>query len=204
MVRAGVPDTIVKPGVYWTRDCTILAIVTVPFLLAQMPPYYILWGLCLPIRPFSYANSPKQRSFHSLRVCLATKATNVQASPLIVVVALYFPFILTEYQTVINTVELWKPLRQSFRAQFIVLVDSAHNPFVGVLPNWVEQLQVPGDFRAERATHKARVLEWYRRQANLTDHDWVLHLDEETEIDEYLMNTCLDFIERGSDDVGMV
>lgn len=99
MVRAGVPDAIVKPGAYWTRDCTILAIVTVPFLLAQMPPYYILWGLCLPIRPFSYANSPKQRSFRSLRVCLATKATNVQASSLlvVVVVALHFPFMLTEY-----------------------------------------------------------------------------------------------------------
>lgn len=78
MVRAGVVEAVVKPGVLWTPDCTIIAIVLVPFLIAQVPPYFILWGLCLPIRPFSYANSPKQRTFRSLRVCLVTKATNVQ------------------------------------------------------------------------------------------------------------------------------
>lgn len=120
-------------------------------------------------------------------------------------VYLILPFILTDwYQTVINTVDLWKPLNQSFRVKFVVVIDSPHNPFVGILPSWVEQLQVPSSFQAKHATHKARVLEWYRQNTDLTDQDWILHLDEETEIDEYLLNTCLDFIERGSEDVGMV
>ncbi|RAL11822.1 glycosyltransferase family 2 protein [Aspergillus homomorphus CBS 101889] len=179
MVWAGVPDAIVKPGVLWTRDCTIITLIIGPFLLAQFPPYYILWGMCLPVQPFSYANAPKQRSFRSFRVCLVTKATNIQG------------------------IELWKPLSQAFRITFVVVVDSAHNPFRDLLPSWVEQLQVPPSFQAERATHKARVLEWYRRHSNLTERDWVLHLDEETEIDDYLMQACLDFIERGSDDIGM-
>ncbi|RAH81616.1 hypothetical protein BO86DRAFT_379438 [Aspergillus japonicus CBS 114.51] len=186
MVWAGVPEAIVQPGVLWTRDCTIITLIITPFLLAQFPPYYILWGMCLPIRPFSYAQAPKQRSFRSLRVVLVTKATNIQGST-----------------TVLHTVELWKPLSQAFRLSFVVVVDSAHNPFTTLLPSWVEQLQCPPSFQAARATHKARVLEWYRRHSSLTDRDWVLHLDEETEIDDYLMQACLDFIERGSDDIGM-
>lgn len=204
MVRIGVPDAIVKPGVYWTNDCTIIAIVTVPFLLAQVPPYYILWGLCLPIRPFSYANSPKQRSFRSLRVCLATKATNVQVGPLTVGVTCISRSRsqVTRPSSTPSTCgsHSGSPSASSSSRSSIPPV----TPSSGSCPAGFEQLQVPVDFRAERATHKARVLERYRRQANLTDHDWVLHLDEETEIDEYLMKTCLDFIERGSDDVGMV
>lgn len=80
MVWAGVPEAIVQPGVLWTRDCTIITLIIAPFLLAQFPPYHILWGMCLPIRPFSYAQAPKQRSFRSLRVVLVTKATNIQGS----------------------------------------------------------------------------------------------------------------------------
>ncbi|RAH51197.1 glycosyltransferase family 2 protein [Aspergillus brunneoviolaceus CBS 621.78] len=192
MVWAGVPEAIVQPGVLWTRDCTIITLIITPFLLAQFPPYHILWGMCLPIRPFSYAQAPKQRSFRSLRVVLVTKATNIQGS--------IIPF---SASTVLNTVELWKPLSQVFRISFVVVIDSAHNPFTTLLPSWVEQLQCPPSFQAARATHKARVLEWYRRHSSLTDRDWVLHLDEETEIDDYLMQACLDFIERGSDDIGM-
>ncbi|RAH68773.1 glycosyltransferase family 2 protein [Aspergillus aculeatinus CBS 121060] len=190
MVWAGVPEAIVQPGVLWTRDCTIISLTITPFLLAQFPPYYILWGMCLPIRPFSYSQAPKQRSFRSLRVVLVTKATNIQGST-------------TPFSTYATSCPMLTETKRPSSTPFVVVVDSAHNPFTTLLPTWVEQLQCPPSFQAARATHKARVLEWYRRHSSLTDRDWVLHLDEETEIDDYLMQACLDFIERGSDDIGM-
>lgn len=76
----GFYDMFVKPGVLWTPDCTILAIIYAPFLLGQLPPYSILLGLCLPMRPFAYKKSPKGRYFRELKVCLVTKGTNVQVS----------------------------------------------------------------------------------------------------------------------------
>lgn len=79
-IWTGFYNMIVKPGVLWTPDCTILAIIYAPFLLGQLPPYSVLWGLCLPMRPFAYKKSPKGRYFRELKVCLVTKGTNVQAS----------------------------------------------------------------------------------------------------------------------------
>ena len=76
----GYYDMLVTPGVLWTPDCTILAIIYAPFLLGQLPPYSILWGLFLPMRPFAYKRSPKGRYFRELKVCLVTKGTNVQVS----------------------------------------------------------------------------------------------------------------------------
>ncbi|PYH80084.1 hypothetical protein BO82DRAFT_419015, partial [Aspergillus uvarum CBS 121591] len=35
------------------------------------------------------------------------------------------------------------------------------------------------------------------------EQDWVLHLDEETEITEEVLRACVDFIERGAEDIGM-
>lgn len=48
------------------------------FLLAQCPPYAHVWGLCLPMRPFEYAQAPKRRAVRALRVCLVTKGSNFQ------------------------------------------------------------------------------------------------------------------------------
>lgn len=47
-------------------------------LLGQLPPYASIFGLCLPMKPFAYARSPKRRSFQTLRICLVTKGTNFQ------------------------------------------------------------------------------------------------------------------------------
>lgn len=77
-IWTGAYHEVVVPDARWTPDCTVLAMILGPFLLFQLPPYYTLWGLCLPIRPFAYAKASKKRPFRSLRVCLVTKATNVQ------------------------------------------------------------------------------------------------------------------------------
>ncbi|RAH67809.1 glycosyltransferase family 2 protein [Aspergillus aculeatinus CBS 121060] len=179
----GAYHEVVVPDARWTPDCTVLAMILGPFLLFQLPPYYTLWGLCLPIRPFAYAKASKKRPFRSLKVCLVTKATNVQ--------------------TVIHTAQHWNRLSKRDRISFHVVVDSVPNPFVGMLPDFVELLEVPSSFRPDHARHKARVLEWCRRHWRLSEEDWVLHLDEETEITEEVMSSCLDFIERGAEDIGM-
>ncbi|KAJ5681050.1 hypothetical protein N7536_012189 [Penicillium majusculum] len=161
----------VKPGVLWTPDCTILAIIYAPFLLGQLPPYSILLGLCLPMRPFAYKKSPKGRYFRELKVCLVTKGTNVQVS------------------------YLYPPL--SILSHYI----KAHA--LAALPDFVNVVNVPASFQPAHAKYKGRALEWCRLHWKLSDLDWVLHLDEETEIDEYLVQACLDFIEGGTEDVGM-
>lgn len=51
-------------------------------LVAQMPPYVSVLGLCMPMRPGSYAQAPAKRDFRSLRVCLVTKGTNFDVSPM--------------------------------------------------------------------------------------------------------------------------
>lgn len=51
----------------------------------------------------------------------------------------------------------------------------------------------PRSFQCD-AKHKARALEWYRKKMNLTEHDWVLHLDEESVIDPESLKAVLEFI----------
>lgn len=55
---------------------------------------------------------------------------------------------------------------------------------------------MPAVYTPKRATHKARALEYFREQHELTTLDWVLHLDEETMIDLHVIQTCTAFIER--------
>lgn len=112
--------------------------------------------------------------------------------------------LMQESQTVIHTAQHWNRLSKRDRISFHVVVDSMPNPFVGMLPDFVELLEVPSSFRPDHARHKARVLEWCRRHWRLSEEDWVLHLDEETEITEEVMSSCFDFIERGAEDIGMV
>lgn len=72
------------------------------------------------------------------------------------------------------------------------------------IPEFVEMVVVPPSFTAHKARYKARALEYFRRTARLLDDDWVLHLDEETQIDAFAVRACIDFIERTRFDIGMV
>jgi hypothetical protein len=80
---------------------------------------------------------------------------------------------------------------------------NAHN-FDGMFKKHVSVHAVPSDYRPVKAKYKARNLEWFRINMHLDENDWVLHLDEETLVDEYCMNTCLDFITKQSCDMGQV
>lgn len=58
---------------------------------------------------------------------------------------------------------------------------------------------VPLNFSPSKAKHKARALEYFRLSTDLGPDDWVLHLDEETMVDEHCLRTCLDFLHRRQD-----
>lgn len=87
------------------------------------------------------------------------------------------------------------------RIQFHMVVDGENryafddlHKHIGVVVHGV-----PTEYQPKKARFKARALEWFRINQNLQKDDWVLHLDEETYVDDYGIKTCLDVIERSSD-----
>lgn len=52
----------------------------------------------------------------------------------------------------------------------------------------------PKSFNTDNSKYKARALEWYRQTIRYTEHDWVLHLDEESVIDDESVKRVLEFI----------
>ncbi|KAJ3053400.1 hypothetical protein HK097_004376 [Rhizophlyctis rosea] len=52
----------------------------------------------------------------------------------------------------------------------------------------------PKSFRTANSKYKARALEWYRQTMRYTQYDWVLHLDEESVIDDESVRRVLEFI----------
>ena len=109
-------------------------------------------------------------------------------------------------KTVLTSVEMWSNLRYlSPRISFHVLLDPKESVTIRKMcPDWVHIDVCPNSYQPKVAKYKARVLEWFRIRQILSDDDWVLHLDEETRIDEDLIKTCLNFIERGDEHIGMV
>ncbi|ORY35995.1 hypothetical protein BCR33DRAFT_702019 [Rhizoclosmatium globosum] len=52
----------------------------------------------------------------------------------------------------------------------------------------------PKAFSTGNSKYKARALEWYRQTMKFTEHDWILHLDEESVIDDESVKRVLEFI----------
>ncbi|KAK4995386.1 hypothetical protein LTR66_004779 [Elasticomyces elasticus] len=138
----------------------------------------------MPINPFRYRDKPKIRRLDHLRVCLVTRGTNVE--------------------TVLNTIADWDRLGQvDDRITFHIVVDSGSDI------SWHENAPacakfhiVPTDWHPPLARYKARALEYFRLDIALSNDDWVLHLDEETQVDHFGLRTCLDFIEAGTLHIG--
>lgn len=69
----------------------------------------------------------------------------------------------------------------------------------------VHLIGTPSSFQPPKALYKARALEWFRLQAKLDDDEWVLHLDEETIVDDHTIQACLKFAETETQfDMGQV
>ena len=109
-------------------------------------------------------------------------------------------------QTVLGTVSNWRELRPlDDRVTFHIALDGEVPAALQKgIPDFIDIVVVPASFTARKAKYKARALEYFRRSAKLRNDDWVLHLDEETQIDAFAVRTCLDFIERTRFDIGMV
>ncbi|TPX40949.1 hypothetical protein SeMB42_g05812 [Synchytrium endobioticum] len=52
----------------------------------------------------------------------------------------------------------------------------------------------PKLFSTGQSKYKARALEWYRQTMKYTEYDWILHLDEESVVDDETVRRILDFI----------
>lgn len=93
----------------WNKSTVFHVCAMTMFLVAQMPPFGQLLGLCLPMRPNKFASGPKTRRLETLRICLVTKGTNVP--------------------TAVNSARCWDnlPQRHNPSVKFQVLVDSENS-----------------------------------------------------------------------------
>jgi hypothetical protein len=82
------------------------------------------------------------------------------------------------------------------RISLCILTDEPHDADFRAVENIAKVIATPESFRPFKAMYKARALEWFRRSAELADNDWILHLDEETVIDEHTLEACIHFAER--------
>jgi cellulose synthase/poly-beta-1,6-N-acetylglucosamine synthase-like glycosyltransferase len=138
-----------------------------------------LAGYFVPMKPFRYASGPVKREFKRLLVCLVTKGDQ--------------PDVVKRSVT---------PIQDGFmkvndRIEFHVLTEGPRlSTFQGLFPSQIQVHGVPAEYTPSKAKFKARSLEWFRINMQLKDDDWVLHLDEETLIDEFLLKTVVDFITK--------
>lgn len=90
------------------------------------------------------------------------------------------------------------------RVQFVVLYDAGSN-FESLKYFGVETVVVPNSFQPLKAKYKARALEYFRQIKEFNDDVWILHLDEETNVNDHTILSCFDFIERNVEyDYGQV
>jgi hypothetical protein len=163
--------------------CVVLGVTS---QMTSPHPFDFIIGACWPFRPSENRTKKKTRSFRHFRVFLVTKGDNIQ--------------------TVLHTTQNWTELRDiDIRLTFHVILDQTISLKLKMgLPKFVDIIVVPPNFQPPKAKYKARALEYARVAMNLGPDDWVLHLDEETQIDDFAVRTCLDFVERGDRHIGMV
>ncbi|TPX43994.1 hypothetical protein SeLEV6574_g04776 [Synchytrium endobioticum] len=137
-------------------------------------PYTLvcLFGLALPFRTTKFINREgevKARRLDNLYILTVTKGDNREAV----------------YRS-------WNAHRHLERLHPCVRVHVLTDE-----PYYFENINCytcPRSFIAPNALYKARALEWYRQTMRYTEHDWVLHLDEESVVDDETIRRILDFI----------
>jgi cellulose synthase/poly-beta-1,6-N-acetylglucosamine synthase-like glycosyltransferase len=153
-------------------------------------PFWIVGfvGSLFPIRPFRYSQQPIKRSFNRLLICLVTRGDQKEIV----------------HRSITSMQDICK--KHSDRVSLHIVTEERNaGVFYGLFRDHVRIHAVPSAYRALKAKYKARSLEWFRQKMELQDDDWVLHLDEETILDEYAIKTCLDFMTKQTEtDVGTV
>lgn len=146
-----------------------------PYFLAWILPlpYTLIcfWGLVMPFRTpkFLYDDTMPKRRVDNLYILTVTKGDNREA--------VYRSW---------NAHKHLERLHPCVRVH--VLTDE---------PYFFENINCytcPKSFTTAGSKYKARALEWYRQTMRYTEHDWVLHLDEESVIDDESVKRVLEFI----------
>jgi hypothetical protein len=151
----------------WNSNCwyKIGALLPLPYT------FICFFGLVLPFRTpkFLYDKNTPKRRIDNFYILTVTKGANKEA--------VYRAW---------NAHKHLEGLHPSIRVH--VLTDE---------PYFFENINCytcPKSFHSGRAKYKARALEWYRQTMRFTEHDWILHLDEESVIDDASVKACLEFI----------
>jgi hypothetical protein len=143
----------------------------IPFLLPMPYTLVCLFGLGLPFRTpkFLYHDKLRKRRCDNFYILTVTRGNNREA--------VYRAW---------NAHRHLERLHPSVRVH--VLTDE---------PFFFENINCytcPKDFSTSKSKYKARALEWYRQTMRYTEYDWVMHLDEESVIDDETVRRCLEFI----------
>ena len=89
----------------------------------------------------------------------------------------------------------WQTLKQLHNAKrgiYVYVVSDEPHYFDDLTP---ANIVVPLSYECQYARAKARALEYFRTQMRLTADDWVLHLDEESVIEQESLEACIRFIQ---------
>ncbi|KAI8616200.1 glycosyl transferase family group 2-domain-containing protein [Chytriomyces sp. MP71] len=139
-------------------------------------PYTIVcfFGICLPFRTPKFLNYEaegiKKRRLDNLYILTVTKGDNREA--------------------VYRAWEAHRHLERMHPAIRVHVLTDEPYFFEGI-----NCYTCPKAFGTAHSKYKARALEWYRQTMRFTEHDWVLHLDEESVIDDESVRRVVEFIE---------
>jgi len=144
-----------------------------------VPSRVLLWYsiLCslLPFKTQKFSQSPVKRNFRRLIVCYVTRGQNIEA--------------LTR---TIHALPNFKAIDS--RLELHILTEAAAVPGLRHLRSIAHVHGTPITFTPMKAKFKARSLEWFRRTQKYSASDWVLHMDEESRIDEDAIRSTIDVI----------
>ncbi|KAL9051712.1 MAG: hypothetical protein Q9162_005862 [Coniocarpon cinnabarinum] len=167
----------------WTTETLLFTVLVLP---GQFFWVFGFLGCFVPVRPYRNSQQPVKRSFNRLLVCLVTRGDQKEIVRRSV----------TSMQDMIK--------EHSDRISLHIVTEERNaGHFYGLFEDHVRIHAVPADYRALKAKYKARSLEWFRLNMPVNDDDWVLHLDEESIMDDHGIEACLDFMTRQTEtDIG--
>lgn len=167
---------------YWNLSCAYKITWIFPL------PYTFLTFLGLLIPEKKDKDNQGLLDLENLRekvyVCTVTKGANIES-----------------IQRVINSMKYLN--FKNSNIQFIILTDE--NSYTDNLKKIIggnKLCIVPKEFKTNKAKYKSRALEYFRIINNFTSNDWILHMDEESIIDESNFEKCLQFIRKNEYKIG--
>jgi hypothetical protein len=156
----------------WNHTCWLKLGWLVPI------PYTLIcfFGLALPLRTPKFVTRDRQkaRRVDNLYILTVTKGENKEA-----------------------VMRSWKAHRHLEELDPCIRVHILCDE-----PNYFEDINCfacPKNFTTRNSKYKARALEWYRQTMKYTEYDWILHLDEESVIDDKSVERVLDFVKYETD-----